>query len=86
MVRPQNLGLGYGSFREATSLKTNRPIADEVRGIDWKRNETKKKRNAARPRRSNGATGVGGGKGGANEEWDGGGKRGGFAEGTVAEA
>jgi len=32
-VRPANLGLGYGNFKEATSLKSNRQIEAEVRGL-----------------------------------------------------
>ena len=39
VVRPQNLGLGYGTFREATKLKINQRINDEMRGIDWKTRE-----------------------------------------------
>eukprot|EP00956_Cyclotella_meneghiniana_P029067 scaffold69335_cov65-Cyclotella_meneghiniana.AAC.6 len=34
VVRPANLGLGYGSFKEASQLKVNRQIEAEVRGID----------------------------------------------------
>ena len=34
VVRPSNLGLGYGNFKEATKLKTNQQIEAEVRGID----------------------------------------------------
>lgn len=32
-VRPANLGLGFGNFKEATSLKSNRQIEAEVRGL-----------------------------------------------------
>ena len=39
VVRPANLGLGFGNFQEATKLKTNRRIEAEVRGIDWKKKE-----------------------------------------------
>ncbi|GAX15311.1 tuftelin-interacting protein 11 [Fistulifera solaris] len=35
-VRPANLGLGFGNFKEATQLKTNRQIEAEVRGVEWK--------------------------------------------------
>jgi tuftelin-interacting protein 11 len=35
-VRPANLGLGFGNFKEATRLKTNRQIEAEVRGVEWK--------------------------------------------------
>lgn len=34
VVRPAGLGLGYGSFKEASQLKVNRQIEAEVRGID----------------------------------------------------
>lgn len=34
VVRPANLGLGFGSFKEASQLKVNRQIEAEVRGID----------------------------------------------------
>ncbi|GAX15322.1 tuftelin-interacting protein 11 [Fistulifera solaris] len=42
-VRPANLGLGFGNFKEATQLKTNRQIEAEVRGIEWK-DENEEKR------------------------------------------
>lgn len=32
-VRPANLGLGFGNFKEATALKANRQIESEVRGV-----------------------------------------------------
>lgn len=32
-VRPANLGLGYGNFKEATSIPANRQIEAEVRGL-----------------------------------------------------
>ena len=41
VVRPANLGLGFGNFKEASQLKSNRQIEAEVRGIELK--ETKKK-------------------------------------------
>eukprot|EP00980_Cylindrotheca_fusiformis_P001508 scaffold346_cov116-Cylindrotheca_fusiformis.AAC.22 len=34
VVRPANLGLGFGSFKEASQLKANRQIEAEVRGIE----------------------------------------------------
>ena len=43
-VRPQNLGLGFGSFKEATRLKANQQIDAEARGIDWKEKEAEEKR------------------------------------------
>ena len=33
-VRPSNLGLGFGNFKEATHLKSNRQIEAEVRGVE----------------------------------------------------
>ncbi len=44
VVRPANLGLGFGSFKEATKLKTNQQIEAEVRGIDWKKQEEGRKK------------------------------------------
>lgn len=41
-VRPANLGLGFGNFKEATQLKTNRQIEAEVRGIEFNDEITKK--------------------------------------------
>jgi len=32
VVRPQNLGLGFGNFKEATNLKANKQIGAEIRG------------------------------------------------------
>ncbi|KAG7349995.1 GC-rich sequence DNA-binding factor-like protein [Nitzschia inconspicua] len=52
VVRPANLGLGFGNFKEATQLKTNRQIEAEVRGIDLEAEQQKKKRQ----RRDNGST------------------------------
>ena len=34
VVRPANLGLGFGNFREASMLKSNRQLEAEVRGIE----------------------------------------------------
>ena len=34
VVRPANLGLGFGNFKEASQLKVNRRIEAEVRGIE----------------------------------------------------
>jgi tuftelin-interacting protein 11 len=34
VVRPNNMGLGFGNFKEATQLKVNRQIEAEVRGIE----------------------------------------------------
>jgi len=34
VVRPNNLGLGFGNFKEASKLKTNQQIEAEVRGLD----------------------------------------------------
>eukprot|EP00978_Attheya_sp_CCMP212_P017641 scaffold47215_cov51-Attheya_sp.AAC.7 len=42
VVRPANLGLGFGNFTEATRLKGNIQIEAEVRGIDWKKQEQEK--------------------------------------------
>ena len=39
VVRPNNLGLGYGNFKEATKLKTNQQIEAEVRGVDLKKKQ-----------------------------------------------
>ena len=42
VVRPAGLGLGYGSFKEATQLKVNRQIEAEVRGLDPSKVESSK--------------------------------------------
>ncbi|KAL3771905.1 hypothetical protein ACHAWO_010432 [Cyclotella atomus] len=42
VVRPTGLGLGYGSFKEASQLKVNRQIEAEVRGLELEPEETKK--------------------------------------------
>jgi tuftelin-interacting protein 11 len=34
VVRPANLGLGFGNFKEASRLKTNRQIEAEVKGVE----------------------------------------------------
>ncbi|CAB9521061.1 Tuftelin-interacting protein 11 [Seminavis robusta] len=51
VVRPNNLGLGYGNFKEATKLKNNQKIEAEVRGIDLekqkKEEEAKRKKKSA---------------------------------------
>ena len=39
VVRPANLGLGYGKFKEATQLKANKQIEAEVRGIDFEKQQ-----------------------------------------------
>ena len=39
VVRPANLGLGFGNFVEQSQLKVNRQIEAEVRGIDLKKQE-----------------------------------------------
>lgn len=44
VVRPQNLGLGYGSFKEATKLKVNQRIEAEVRGVDWEKKEAEERK------------------------------------------
>lgn len=44
VVRPANLGLGYGSFKEATKLKVNQRIEAEIRGIDWEKKEAEERR------------------------------------------
>ena len=44
VVRPTNLGLGFGSFKEATKLKSNQQIEAEVRGIDWHKQEEERKK------------------------------------------
>jgi tuftelin-interacting protein 11 len=44
IVRPQNLGLGFGSFKEATKLKVNQRIEAEVRGIDWEKQEAEERK------------------------------------------
>lgn len=43
VVRPANLGLGFGNFKEATQLKANRKIEAEVRGIELPDDKKKKK-------------------------------------------
>ncbi|KAG7373747.1 GC-rich sequence DNA-binding factor-like protein [Nitzschia inconspicua] len=55
VVRPANLGLGFGNFKEATQLKTNRQIEAEVRGIDLEAEQQKKKRQRQQ-RRNDGST------------------------------
>jgi len=42
VVRPSNLGLGYGSFKEATKLKVNQQIEAEVRGVELPKKTDKK--------------------------------------------
>lgn len=44
VVRPQNLGLGFGSFKEATKLKVNQRIEAEVRGVDWEKKEAEERK------------------------------------------
>jgi hypothetical protein len=57
VVRPTNMGLGFGKFKEASQLKTNRRIEAEVRGIDYdaqlakEKNEAKLKRRQQRNQR-----------------------------------
>lgn len=41
-VRPSNLGLGFGNFKEASQLKVNRQIEAEVRGVKVDSEEKKK--------------------------------------------
>jgi tuftelin-interacting protein 11 len=48
VVRPANLGLGFGNFKEATQLKSNRLIEAEVRGIDLEAEQQKKKKKRKR--------------------------------------
>jgi hypothetical protein len=50
VVRPNNLGLGFGNFKEATQLKSNRQLEAEVRGLDHlpKDEESRKKKNIKR--------------------------------------
>ncbi len=44
VVRPDNLGLGFGKFKEATHLKVNRRIEAEVRGVDWEKKEAEERK------------------------------------------
>lgn len=58
VVRPQNLGLGFGNFVEQSQLRVNRQIEAEVRGIDvQKQEEEERKRRLERE----GIVGGGGG-------------------------
>lgn len=41
VVRPSNLGLGFGSFKEATKLKVNQQIEAEVRGVELPKEKKK---------------------------------------------
>ena len=43
VVRPNGLGLGYGSFKEQSQLKVNRQIEAEVRGLVPEKEEAKPK-------------------------------------------
>ena len=43
VVRPSNLGLGFGNFKEATKLKVNQQIEAEVRGVELPKEEKKRK-------------------------------------------
>lgn len=43
VVRPSNLGLGFGNFKEATKLKVNQQIEAEVRGVELPKEEKKGK-------------------------------------------
>jgi hypothetical protein len=54
VVRPTNLGLGFGNFKEATQLKSNRQLEAEVRGIDLTQQEYIQRRNKKQQRRING--------------------------------
>ena len=42
IVRPNNLGLGFGNFKEATKLKVNQQIEAEIRGVELPKEETPK--------------------------------------------
>jgi tuftelin-interacting protein 11 len=42
VVRPANLGLGFGNFKEATQLKSNQQIEAQVRGIDIEKEKKRK--------------------------------------------
>ncbi len=44
VVRPENLGLGFGKFKEATHLKVNRRIEAEIRGVDWEKKEAEERK------------------------------------------
>jgi GC-rich sequence DNA-binding factor-like protein len=44
VVRPANLGLGFGSFKEQSQLTVNRKIEAEVRGIQLPESNKKKRR------------------------------------------
>jgi len=52
VVRPINLGLGYGSFKEATKLKSNQQIEAEVRGIDWEKKQAEEREKKIQEERS----------------------------------
>ena len=40
VVRPNNLGLGYGNFKEATKIKVNQQIEAEIRGTEFPQETT----------------------------------------------
>jgi len=51
VVRPSNMGLGFGNFKEASQLKGNRRIEAEVRGIDYDTQVRKEKEEEQKKRR-----------------------------------
>ncbi|MGK3761135.1 MAG: hypothetical protein ACI8RD_013453, partial [Bacillariaceae sp.] len=61
VVRPNNLGLGFNNFKEASQLKGNRRIEAEVRGIDYDE-QLKKEKKEKRKKKQQGGGGRGGGK------------------------
>ena len=46
VVRPNNLGLGFGNFREASKLKANQHIEAEMRGEELPKTKEEKKKDA----------------------------------------
>jgi tuftelin-interacting protein 11 len=50
VVRPNNLGLGFGNFKEATKLKVNQQIEAEIRGIELPKEEKPKEEVSTRNR------------------------------------
>ncbi|OEU06881.1 hypothetical protein FRACYDRAFT_252511 [Fragilariopsis cylindrus CCMP1102] len=57
VVRPNNLGLGFNNFKEASQLKGNRRIEAEVRGIDYEEQLKKEKKEKRKTKNKNGRGG-----------------------------
>jgi hypothetical protein len=43
VLRPTNLGLGFGNFKEAAQFKSNRQLEAEVRGIDFEEQQPQRR-------------------------------------------